>query len=266
MLSIPFPHIDPYIVRFGELGVTWYSLSYMFGIVVGWQFCIYIANKFKLPITTKQIDDLLTWVIIGVIVGGRLGEVIFYDPVYYIDNPAEIFKTYKGGMSFHGGLVGVLIAIYSFCKKNKLEFFLIADMLAICTPLCIMLGRVANFINGELYGEITTMKWGVIFPGAGTSPRHPSQLYESLTEGMFLYVLLLYLALRTNSLSRRGLLAGIFLIVYAIARFLCEFFRVPDFEAFGLSSGQLYSLPMLVFGLYFIKRAYGIKTTNHKNN
>jgi len=266
MLSIQFPNINPYIIRFGEIGITWYSLSYVIGIIIGWRLCIYIATKYKLPITTRQIDDLLSWVIIAVIVGGRLGEVLFYDPIYYINNPAEILKTYRGGMSFHGGLIGVIIALLLFCKKHKVQFLLVADLLAVCTPLCIMLGRIANFINGELYGKVTTIPFGVIFPNAGNMPRHPSQLYESLTEGLLPYSILLYLALRTNALSKKGLLAGIFLVAYAIARFSCEFFRVPDFEAFGLSSGQLYSLPMLVFGLFFIVESYGIKTTNHKRN
>ena len=254
---IKFPEIDPYIVRFGDLGITWYSLSYVFGIILGWQYANYIIDKTKSSVSKKQMDDYISWMIIAIIVGGRFGHVILYDPIYYMQNPVEILQTYKGGMAFHGGLAGVGIASYFFCRKYKIKFFSLTDLLAQGTPIGLFLGRIANFINAELYGEVTTMPWGIIFPGAGPLPRHPSQLYEAFMEGVILFIILAYFSLVLKKYKNPGFLTGIFLIGYSLSRIICEFFRVPDFEVSYLSSGQIYSFPMIILGLYFIKNSYG---------
>jgi len=261
MFVIPFPHINPYIIKFGELGITWYSLSYVFGIILGWQYCNYLIKKSNSPVTIKLMDEFITWIIIAIIAGGRLGHVMLYEPLHFLTHPIEIFQTYKGGMSFHGGFAGVGIAVFIFCKKYKVKFFDLSDLLAVGAPIGLGLGRVANFINGELYGSVTTMPWGVVFPGGGDLPRHPSQLYEALTEGLLLLVVMSYFAFKNEYYLRKGFLTGVFVAGYAISRFVCEIFRIPDFEFMGLSAGQLYSVPMFVIGVWFVVNAKYQKTS-----
>lgn len=252
MLAIPFPHIDPYIIHVGPLGVTWYSLSYVAGIIIGWQYALYLINKTSSNIKQKDFDDLITWLIIGIIVGGRLGYVFLYEPAKYLSNPIEILKTYEGGMAFHGGLLGVMIASYSFCYVRKIRYLELIDILATVAPIGLFLGRIANFINAELYGSPTSMPWGVVFPGAGELPRHPSQIYEAISEGLILCLVMGFFMLKLQLYKRVGCLSGIFAIGYALSRFICEFYRVPDFEFLGLTSGQLYSIPMFLVGGYLV--------------
>jgi phosphatidylglycerol:prolipoprotein diacylglycerol transferase len=250
MFAILFPNIDPYIIRFGELGVTWYSLSYVTGILLGWKYASYLIDKGYSYIKFKDLDDYITWLIISIIVGGRLGYVILYDPYEYFSDPIKILLTYKGGMSFHGGLAGVIISSYIFCKKRNIKIFILTDLLAQGTPFGLFFGRIANFINGELYGHETNLPWGVIFPRGGDIPRHPSQIYEAISEGLILFFVIYYFSIKKMKNKKIGFLSGVFLLGYGLARFICEYFRIADFEFLFITSGQLYSVPMLIFGLY----------------
>lgn len=285
---IPFPNIDPEIFAIDiggfHLALRWYALAYITGIIIGWR----VANSFlKKPglwrgnqpaMTPEQLESLLTWVILGIILGGRLGFVLFYQPAYYMANPAEILAVWQGGMSFHGGMLGVVVALALFAWTNGLRVLGVADTLAIATPPGILLGRIANFINAELWGRPTDLPWGVVFPGdaaqncpgvEGLCARHPSQLYEAGLEGLILGLLLIALA-ASGALRRPGLITGVFLSGYAVSRFLVEFVRQADAQfitadnplgrvvqigAGGLSMGQLLSVPMLAFGLWLIWRA-----------
>jgi len=294
---LPFPNIDPEIFSIDiggfHLALRWYALAYIAGILLGWR----VANSFlKKPglwranqpaMTTEQLESLLTWVILGIILGGRLGFVLFYQPAYYMANPAEILAVWQGGMSFHGGMLGVVAALLLFSWANGLRILGVADTLAIGTPLGILLGRIANFINAELWGRPTDLPWGVVFPGEaaqncpgveGLCARHPSQLYEAGLEGLILGLLLITLA-ASGALRRPGLITGVFLCGYAVSRFLVEFVRQADAQfitadnpmgrvvqigAGGLSMGQLLSLPMLAFGLWLIWRAVALaRARNH---
>lgn len=250
---LKFPEIDPYIISFGELGVTWYSLSYVMGILLGWYYASKIISWYDLGISYKNLEDFIVWVIIGVIIGGRLGYVLFYDPIKYYHNPIEILQTYKGGMSFHGGIIGFVLATYLFTKKYNIDFFRFTDICAIVVPIGIMLGRVANFINGELYGRITSMPWGVVFPYSDGNARHPSQIYESLTEGVLLLLILSYLAIKRNYIKHKGIISSLFLMLYAIFRFIIEFFREPDAKVgyiFKLITlGQILCVMMFLCGI-----------------
>lgn len=289
--SIPFPNISPEIFSislFGaEFALRWYALAYIVGIVLGWWIAKTAVKRAALwaadtpPMTPKQIEDLVTWVILGVIIGGRLGIVLFYQPAYYFANPSEIIKVWNGGMAFHGGLLGVIVATYLFCRSQSLPLLKTADMMALATPSGLLLGRIANFINGELWGRPTDMPWGVIFPAYGPSDpvlvcgdtitefcvRHPSQLYEAALEGLILGAVLIYLAFRGKALKFPGFVAGVFFAGYAIARFIVEFFRQPDanfqsvdnplglafhMNGYGLTMGQVLTLPMLAIGLFLI--------------
>ena len=249
-MSFSFPEIDRYIFRiYGNIGVTWYSLSYVAGILLGWRYCLYLLTKTHSKIKKSDFDDYINYAIISIVVGGRLGYVLFYRPEYYLANPLEILKTYEGGMSFHGALIGVTLSILIFSSYRKINPLELSDILVQCAPIGFMLGRIANFINGELYGSITSMPWGIAFPDGGAFPRHPSQLYESFLEGFVLFWILFYFSFRMRYYKYKGLLTGLFLIFCAVARIFCEFFRVPDFIYMNFTAGQLYSLPMLFFGV-----------------
>lgn len=253
-MSINFPNIDPVILQIGTspLKITWYSLSYVVGILLSWAY-IKFLNKDK--ISTKIIDDLITYLIIGIIIGGRLGYVIFYDFQYYMQNPIYIIRTWDGGMSFHGGLLGVIIASFIFCKIHKLKFFSVMDLLACATPIGLFFGRIANFINAELYGRITDVSWSVIFPGQ-LEPRHASQIYESLTEGLLSFIILYFLATKTKIREYSGMLSGIFLLLYSFFRLLIENYRQPDeqigFILYNITMGQILSTPMFISGTIII--------------
>jgi phosphatidylglycerol---prolipoprotein diacylglyceryl transferase len=288
MSYIPFPDLSPNLVSFEVFGVTlalrWYALAYIAGILIGWQMIRAILRTPRLwgdspPMSQAQVDDLLTWIILGVIVGGRLGFVLFYQPGYYLANPAYILRVWEGGMSFHGGFLGVVVATLLFCRRNGIPLLPTADALAHAAPPGILLGRIANFINAELWGRPTDMSWGVAFPGdaaqtcpgiVGICARHPSQLYEAALEGLLLGAVLIWLVWRRGWLKRPGQIAGLFLVGYGAARFLVEFFRQADAQYItpdnplghalrlgeaGLSMGQLLSLPMIVAGALLIRHA-----------
>ena len=248
-------NLDPVLFSFGFLSIRWYSLSYVFGILLGWWLGKKIINhilkisdlKFKI----KDFDDLITYVIFSIIIGGRLGYVIFYNPGYYISHPAEILKIWEGGMSFHGALIGIIIGTYLFSSKKNIPVFLMLDILACVSPIGIFLGRIANFVNGELVGKVTNVTWSVIFPAIDNLPRHPSQLYEAMLEGLVLFILLnSFIFYRKYKI---GICSYLFLIFYGVFRLLSEIFREPDpqlgyFFNF-LSMGAILSLLMIVFGL-----------------
>ncbi len=256
-----FPQFDPVIVQIGPLAIRWYALAYITGLVAGWRLVRGFVRLTPTVATPEQVDDFLTWATLGVVLGGRIGYVLFYQPSVYFSHPAMILAVWEGGMSFHGGMLGVAIAIIVFCRRNAISILGFADRVAIVAPIGLGLGRVANFINGELWGRPApeTLPWAMIFPRAGMIPRHPSQIYEALLEGVLLLVLMLALSRREALRARFGLLTGLFLCGYAIARITAEYFREPDaflgFLAFGATMGQILSVPMFLAGLWLILRA-----------
>ena len=259
-------NFDPVLIDFGFLQIRWYSISYILGILLGWAYASKLIRKTAKDkysvdnITKTQLDDLIIYLILGIIIGGRLGYIILYNFQYYSQNIIEIFKIWEGGMSFHGGLLGVVISILVFSNKNKLNFFKFSDIVSCVAPIGIFLGRIANFINGELYGKISNLPWAIIFPNGGSVSRHPSQIYEALLEGVLLFILINFLALKKNLLIKTGYISGLFLILYSILRIFSEIFREPDshigyiFNYFSL--GILLSLLILIIGfvIIFIKK------------
>jgi phosphatidylglycerol:prolipoprotein diacylglycerol transferase len=261
---VPFPDFDPVLVHLGPIAIRWYALAYVAGILLGWRYAVALVKNARLwalrgpPATVDQIDDLILWITLGVIVGGRLGHVFFYTPELIWTDPLEIFKTWHGGMSFHGGAIGVLIALLIFCWRNKLDALRLGDVAAACTPIGLFFGRIANFINGELWGRPTHLPWGIIFPGAGPEPRHPSQLYEAALEGIVLFLVLRWATHVRKYLNRRGVVMGIFIMGYGIARTSLENVREPDSYMpnfpFGLTMGMILSIPMILVGAWVIWR------------
>ena len=255
-------NFDPVLIDLGLFQLRWYSVAYILGIIIGWIYAIKIIklstiNKFNfIQIKSSHFDDLIIFLVIGIILGGRLGYVIFYNFEYYSENFLEIFKIWKGGMSFHGGLVGVIASTIFFSKKTKTNFFKFTDIISCVAPIGIFFGRIANFINGELYGKISTLPWAVIFPAAGNISRHPSQIYEAILEGVILFLLINYFALKKQLLFKTGYISGLFLILYSILRIFSEIFREPDmhlglfFNYFSL--GTLLSIATLLLGLVII--------------
>ncbi|SHM31057.1 Prolipoprotein diacylglyceryl transferase [Roseovarius litoreus] len=286
---IPFPDISPEIFTialFGmEFSLRWYALAYIAGIVIGWRLVVAAVRRPHLwpngaaPMDARAVEDLLTWVILGVILGGRLGFVLFYQPGYYLAHPLEILQVWQGGMAFHGGLLGVVVACILFARKRGIPMLSVADALCMATPVGLLLGRIANFINAELWGRPTDLPWGVVFPTAraqdcpgieGPCARHPSQLYEAGLEGLLLGAILLWMVWGRGALKRPGLVAGVFFAGYGLSRFVVEFVRQADAQfitpdnpmgyawqmgQLGLSMGQILSLPMVVLGLVLIVRA-----------
>jgi len=266
---VPFPDFDPVLVHIGPVAVRWYALAYVAGILLGWRYAVALVKNAKLwalrgaPATVDQIDDLILWITVGVIVGGRLGHVFFYTPELIWTDPVEILKTWHGGMSFHGGGLGVLLALALFAWRNKLDLLRLGDVAAACTPIGLFFGRIANFINGELWGRPTSLPWGMIFPGAGPEPRHPSQLYEATLEGLVLFLLLRWSTHGRKDLNRRGVVMGLFIAGYGLARTSLENVREPDSYMphfpLGLTMGMLLSIPMILVGAWMVWR--GIKET-----
>ncbi|UWQ42428.1 prolipoprotein diacylglyceryl transferase [Leisingera aquaemixtae] len=287
---IQFPDLSPEIFSIAigsfEFALRWYALAYIAGIVIAWRLAVAALRRPGLwpasqpPMRPEQVEDLLTWIILGVILGGRLGFVLFYQPAYYLANPAEILKIWQGGMAFHGGLIGVVVATLIFAARHNIPKLQISDLVAHTVPPGLLLGRLANFVNAELWGRPTELPWGVAFPGPAAQDcgqalgelcaRHPSQLYEALMEGLILGAVLLYLAWRRGAFHTPGRLLGVFLAGYGLARFLVEFVRQPDaqfvtpgnplglawhIDGIGLTQGQALSLPMIAIGLYFLIRA-----------
>jgi phosphatidylglycerol:prolipoprotein diacylglycerol transferase len=262
--AIAFPMIDPVLVQFGPLAIRWYSLAYVAGLLFAWWYIRRLLDAYRraghpAPMTALDTDDLLFWATLGVVLGGRLGYVLFYQPSYYFAHPAEILAVWQGGMSFHGGFLGVVAALVVLASRRSLSLLAVSDLLACAAPLGLMLGRVANFINGELFGRTSDVPWAMVFPGGGTEARHPSQLYEAALEGALLFALMGLLFRFTGVRKYAGALTGIFLIGYAAARGIGELFREPDlhigFLAGGTTMGQLLSLPLGVLGLYLLARA-----------
>ena len=249
-------NFDPVAFQIISFEIRWYSLAYILGIIIGWILCkkIFIKN---LDINQK-FDDYITYLIIGIIIGGRLGYVLFYNFSYYINNIFDIFKIWQGGMSFHGGLLGIIVASILFVKKNNQDLFVYTDLVSLVAPIGIFFGRLANFINSELYGKVTEVPWAVTFVQVDNSTRHPSQLYEAFFEGIILFILLLYFR-NKNFLAKPGLISGLFLIFYSVFRFCVEFFRVPDeqigYLIFNLSMGQIISLVFIIIGtiVFYLK-------------
>jgi phosphatidylglycerol:prolipoprotein diacylglycerol transferase len=297
VFAIPFPFADPnapFVFPPFEIGpltiaIRWYALAYIAGLLTGWRYCLLLADRPPRHVARRDIDDFLTWATLGVVLGGRVGYVLFYKPGYYIDHPIETLYLWHGGMSFHGGALGVTIAILLFTRARALPVFAFADIICAAIPIGLFFGRIANFINGELWGRVTDMWWAMIFPGGAqlaaavppefralcrqvsllegpglNCPRHPSQLYEASCEGVLLFVLLLVLE-RWGARSRPGILTGVFLGGYAIARMSGELLRQPDanlgfeplgFSIFGMTMGQLLSIPVLVAGIALILWAW----------
>ena len=254
-----FPTIDPVAFEFGPVVVRWYALAYVAGLIAGWQHAAHLIRSGRVSIQMKVIDDLFLWVLVGIILGGRIGYVIFYQGAYYLAEPLKIFAVWQGGMSFHGALIGVGIAVAMVARRNKIKIAALADSVAPMAPLGLMFGRLANFINGELYGRASEVYWSLSFPRGGDVNRHPSQLYEAFLEGFLLLLIMLWFTYRRNAHERIGWLTGIFLVGYGCARIFVEFFREPD-EQIGLvvgvaTLGQLLSVPIVVLGVFFIKRA-----------
>jgi phosphatidylglycerol---prolipoprotein diacylglyceryl transferase len=256
---MPFPVIDPVAFELGPLVVRWYALSYIAGILLAYAYIGWLNRR--VPFFTHAArEDLITYAVLGIILGGRLGYVLFYQFAYYSGQPLEALKIWHGGMSFHGGLLGVLAAFYLYARRHKLPYLRVLDYLAAATPIGLFLGRIANFINGELYGRQTDAPWGMVFPHAGGMPRHPSQLYQAAAEGLLLFLVLFLLVRFTPLLKREGAIGGAFLVGYGLARFGVEFFRQPDAQLgflFGewMTMGQLLCLPMIVLGLWLLLRA-----------
>jgi phosphatidylglycerol:prolipoprotein diacylglycerol transferase len=255
---LTFPGFDPVLFHIGPLVIRWYALGYIFGLLGGWYYARRLVTNGGLwsvqPGTPAQLDDLLVWVTLGVVIGGRLGQVLLYEPSYYFANPWEIPQVWHGGMAFHGGLAGAAIAIILFAWRNGIPILSYLDIASAVAPPGIFLVRIANFINGELWGRITyDVPWAMYFPTGGPFPRHPSQIYEALTEGVLLFVVLFAMT-RLGALKRPGLVAGAFGVGYALARSFCELFREPDALVFGgpLTIGQAYSIPMVIIGLGLI--------------
>ena len=285
---IPFPDISPSLFEIEVFGTTlalrWYALAYIAGILFGWWIILRAIRTPRLwegpaPITPEQIERFFTWAVVGIILGGRLGYVIFYAPATYIAEPWRIPMVTEGGMAFHGGFLGVVVAGLWFCRRERISPLALGDLLALAVPVGLMLGRITNFINAELWGRATDLPWGVIFPGVaaqtcpeliGVCARHPSQLYQAALEGLLLALVLLWLVFRRGWLKRPGSVMGMFLLGYGLARFLVEFVRQPDAQfvtpgnpvglalhvgGYGLTMGQLLTLPMLLAGMWFIWRA-----------
>lgn len=255
LFAIPFPAIDPVAVAIGPFVVRWYALAYIVGLLLGWRYCLVLADRPPRLVERRDIDDFLVWATLGVVLGGRIGYVLFYQPGYYLQHPIEALYLWHGGMSFHGGALGVTLAILLFTRARRLPVLAFSDIIAEAIPIGLFFGRIANFINGELFGRETDVSWAIVFPNGGPVPRHPSQLYEAVCEGLLLFLLLL-LAEHRGARRRTGIVTGLFLIGYAVARMSGELFRQPDaqlgFLVFGTTMGQLLSIPVLIAGFILI--------------
>jgi len=256
---IPYPVIDPVLVEIGPFAVRWYALAYLCGLVFGWRYARWLATRPPALIRAEDVDDFLVWATLGVVLGGRIGYVLFYQPDYFLAHPLAALQIWKGGMAFHGGLMGVVVAAYGFCRVRRLPKAAFADPLFCAAPVGLGLGRLANFINNELAGRPTDVPWAMVFPGWGDVPRHPSQLYQASLEGVALFVILFVLARRESVRCRLGLLSGVFLVGYGVFRAFAETFRQPDavvgFIGPGLTMGQILSFPMILIGAILIVRA-----------
>jgi phosphatidylglycerol:prolipoprotein diacylglycerol transferase len=254
-------NLDPNALDLGFFQLRWYSLGFLFGILLGYLYLLRLIKQPGAPMARRHADDFVFYVTLGIIFGGRLGYVLFYRPAYYLQNPLEIPQMWDGGMSFHGGLIGSTLAVLYLARKSGLSFLRIGDYASVCGPFGLFLVRCANFVNGELWGRPSDVPWAVIFPSGGAVPRHPSQLYEAALEGLLLFAVLWLLFWYTRARYKPGMLAGVFILGYGLSRFVVEFFRMPDqhltwlAEQSGLSMGQWLTVPMLLLGLFLILTA-----------
>jgi len=264
LLALPFPVIDPVLIEIGPIAIRWYALAYIGGFLFGWWLAkrLVATNRLwpggKAPFAPTVIDDAIVWAALCGILGGRLAFVFVYNLDYYLAHPAAILAVWEGGMAFHGGIVGAVVGLLVFARRNSLPLLPLIDLAAVVAPIGIALGRLANFIKPELWGRVSDVPWAIIFPGAGPEPRHPSQIYQAMTEGLLLFVVLLVIA-RSGGLKRPGLVAGCFGIGYGLARSFGELFRQPDpqlgFLFAGATMGQLLSVPLVAVGLWLVLRA-----------
>ncbi|UIJ72978.1 prolipoprotein diacylglyceryl transferase [Aurantimonas sp. HBX-1] len=272
MLTLPFfgvltyPQVDPIFLDLGLIQLRWYGLSYVAGILCGWLYGRYLAGNPRLwangvsPFTKTDIDDFILYITIGIVIGGRLGSVLFYDFARYAEDPLAIFRVWEGGMAFHGGLLGVVVAIAVFCRVRRVPLWSLTDVVAASVPFGLFFGRIANFINGELWGAPSTVPWAMVFPDGGPLPRHPSQLYEALLEGVVLFLVLRIATHRFKTLQRPRFTAGLFIFGYGCARIFVEFFRMPDVQLgylYGgwVTMGMVLSFPMLLVGIWAMASA-----------
>lgn len=266
-LALPFPNFDPVLISIGPVAIRWYALAYVGSILLGWWLARRVSADARAwgglsPIRPIDVDDVIVWCALGIVLGGRLGYVLFYQPDYFAAHPAEVLLLWRGGMSFHGGFLGTVLALVLFAWRRGIPVLAMLDLAAIVTPIGLFFGRIANFVNGELWGRVTDVPWAFVFPYAGPEPRHPSQLYEAGLEGIVLFLILM-LALRRGALARRGLVGGLFVAGYGVMRVIGELFREPDanigFLVSGLTMGMLLSLPMILVGaaaiIYAARRA-----------
>jgi len=275
-LAIAFPVFDPIAIQIGPIAIRWYALAYIGGIVLGWVYARALLKDEKLwggpaPISLPQLDDFILWVTVGIIVGGRTGYVLFYNLAFFIQHPAEIFELWKGGMSFHGGFLGCVAAVMLFARRNSISILSLGDITTAVGPIGLFLGRLANFINSELWGRAAdpSLPWAMVFPNGGPLPRHPSQLYEAALEGILLFTVLAVM-IRLGALKRPGLILGSFIAIYALSRITGEMFREPDpqlgFLWGGLTMGMLLSVPMIIAGVILIVLAWRRKTPAPESN
>lgn len=262
-LVLPFPNIDPVLIQIGPFAIRWYALAYIAGILLGWLYARAIIQSQRLwggpaPLSVRDFDDFVVWVTLGIILGGRIGYVLFYNPAHFAAHPLQALQVWQGGMSFHGGFLGCVVSVILFARSRAIPVLPLGDITCAVGPIGLFLGRLANFVNGELWGRPTDVPWAFVFPAAGPLPRHPSQLYEAALEGIVLFVLLAA-ALRAGALKRPGFVTGLFAIGYGLARIFAEFFREPDpqlgFLWGGLTMGMLLSLPMIIAGALFMAYA-----------
>jgi phosphatidylglycerol:prolipoprotein diacylglycerol transferase len=268
LFALPFPMIDPVLISVGPLAIRWYALAYVGGLIGAWWLARRIAAAKSYwggvsPMTPEDIDDVIVWAALGVVLGGRIGYVLFYNPAYFAAHPSQIFVIWHGGMSFHGGFLGTIIALLLFARSRGIPMLSMLDVAAIVTPIGLFLGRIANFINSELWGRVTDVPWAFVFPNGGPLPRHASQLYEGTLEGIVLFAILL-LMWRRGALKYPGMIGGMFVGGYGVARIVSEFFREPDahigYLTGGLTMGMLLSIPMLAvgFGAIWIAKQRGV--------
>jgi len=261
-LSLAFPALDPVALQLGPFAIRWYALAYIAGLMLGWHYVKWLVARPPHAMTAAEVDDFLVWATLGVVLGGRLGYVLFYKPLHYLENPLEIPMVWQGGMSFHGGALGVIFAIFLFSRQRKRNVFQVGDAICCAVPIGLFFGRIANFINGELFGRITSddVPWAMVFPHGGPLPRHPSQIYEAGLEGLVLLTVMALLWRFTDIRNRAGALSGVFLAGYGLARIAVEFFRQPDahlgFLWGGATMGQLLSIPQVLVGLGFLVWAW----------
>ena len=255
-MYIDFPNINPVAFSVGPLSIKWYGIAYSASLFMGWWYCEWMRKTYhysQLPATV--FEQLVSWVVLGIILGGRLGYVVFYQPDYYLANPLEIFAVWQGGMAFHGALAACVVSVYIYTKKHKVPFFQLTDLLTAAVPIGLFLGRLANFVNDELYGRVSTVPWAIKFPNGDFLPRHPSQLYEAFAEGIALFILLYCIMRQPKIRQNSGTISGMFLVGYGIARFIIEFFREPTTDSWGwVTMGHVLSLPMIVAGFIILDR------------